>query len=92
MGGIDGTDEMLYTYLDERRTMKHFEKVLFNIFGQMVLNAYVLYKINTNKPLSRLHFQISIVGVLAEEWVESRYQADDIGGGGDGPTYEIFWC
>lgn len=66
--------------------MKHFKKVLFNIFGQMILNAYVLYKINTNKPLSRLHFQMSIVEALAEEWLEFRNRADDIGGGGDGPT------
>lgn len=86
MGGIDGTDQMLYTYLDERRTMKHFKKVLFNIFGRMILSAFVLYKINTNKPLSRLHFEISIDEALAEEWLEFCNGADDIGGGGDGPT------
>lgn len=75
MGGIDGTDQMLYTYRNERRMMKHFKKVLFNTFGRMMLNAYVLYKINTNKPLSRLHIQISIVEALAEEWLEFRNQA-----------------
>jgi hypothetical protein len=84
MGGIDGTDQMLYTYLDERRCMKHFKKVIFNIFGRMVLNAYVLYKLNTDRPLSRLHFQISIIENLAHEWLLSKVPVADVRGGGDG--------
>lgn len=71
MALIDGTDQIFYTYLNERRMMKHFKKVLFNIFGGIILNTYVLYKINTGSPLSRLHFQISIVEAVAEEWLSS---------------------
>lgn len=84
MGGIDGTHQMLYTYLDERRCMKHFKKVIFNIFGTMVLNAYVLHKLNTDSPLSRLHFQISIIEDLSNKWLISKVPAADFRGGGDG--------
>lgn len=43
MGGVDESDKMLYTYLDERRTLKFWKKVVFAVFGRMVLNAYILY-------------------------------------------------
>ncbi|XP_017795067.1 PREDICTED: piggyBac transposable element-derived protein 4-like [Habropoda laboriosa] len=46
MGGVDEADKMLYAYLDERRTMKYWKKVAFNIIGRMVLNAYIIYSEN----------------------------------------------
>lgn len=85
MGGIDGTDQMLYTYLDERRCMKHWKKVIFNIFGRMMLNAYVLYKLNTDRPVDRLQFQIAVIDELAEEWLSVKNAGVNLGGGGDGP-------
>lgn len=42
MGGVDESDKMLYTYLDERRTLKLWKKVVFIVFGWMVVNAYIL--------------------------------------------------
>lgn len=47
MGGIDGSNNMLYTYLDERRTLKFWKKIVFNIFGRMVLDSYIIYKENS---------------------------------------------
>lgn len=44
MDGVDQTDMMLYFYLDERRTIKYWKKVTFNILSCMLLNAYILYK------------------------------------------------
>jgi hypothetical protein len=49
MGGIDTSDIMLYCYLGERKTVKHWKKVTFNIFGRMVLNSYILYKENSTR-------------------------------------------
>lgn len=84
MGGIDGTDQMLYTYLDERRSMKTWKKVIFNIFARMVLNAYVLYKLNTpQNKLSRLDFISSVIEDLSLPWLQRR--SVDIGGAGNGP-------
>jgi hypothetical protein len=42
MGGIDSSVIMLYTYLDERRTVRYWKKVAFNIVARMVLNSYIL--------------------------------------------------
>lgn len=81
MRGIDGTDQMLYTYLDERRSMKPWKKVIFNIFGRMMLNAYVLYKLNTEKPMSRASFITAVVDELANSWFEKKYGVAGRGGG-----------
>lgn len=92
MGGIDGTDQMLYTYLDERRASKHRKKVIFNIFGRKALNAYVLYKQNTEKPMPRILFQISVLESLTQELQIEKNRAVPIGPGGDGPrvfTYGV---
>lgn len=86
MGGIDGTDQMLYTYLDERRCMKHWKKVIFNIFGRMILNSYVIYKLNTDRPMDRLQFQVAVIEALAEEWLSVKNAGVNLGGGGDGPV------
>lgn len=47
-GGVNArahaeSDKMLYTYLDERRTVKYWKKVAFNIINRMVLNAYIIF-------------------------------------------------
>lgn len=87
MGGIDHFDMMLYTYLDERRTVKYWKKVAFNIFCRMILNCYVMYKdncINHNvKPSSRYKFIVSIVESIAEEWFIYKNADHMPGGGGD---------
>jgi hypothetical protein len=36
MGGIDSSDMMLYTYLDEKQTMCYWEMVAFNIISHTV--------------------------------------------------------
>lgn len=73
MGGIDTSDQMLYCYLDERRTKKYWRKVVFNIIARMVLNTYLLYKENnTGKILSRYDYTADIIDDLAEEWLTTR--------------------
>jgi len=69
MGGVDGSDQMLYQYLDDRKTLKFWKKVAFNIFGRMVLSSYLLYKMNTTKPMSRLQYIINIVEELSRDWL-----------------------
>ena len=56
-GGVDESDKMLYTYLDERRSVKYWKKVAFNIINSMVLNAYIIYKERVEgKAISRLDY------------------------------------
>lgn len=73
MGGVDVSDMMNYTYLDERRTVKLWKKVVFNIMSRMVLNSYILYKENVQgNPMSRLKYIQSIVHDLGIEWLQNK--------------------
>jgi len=73
MGGIDGNDMMTYFYLDERRTVKYWKKVAFNMIARMVLNAYLLYLENNNgKKMTRLQFYSCIIETISNEWIEKR--------------------
>ncbi|KAG8261581.1 zinc finger protein [Homalodisca vitripennis] len=69
MGGVDGGDQMLNSYLDERKALRFWRKVTFNIFGRMVLNSYIIYKKNTDKPLPRLEYTVALVEELSTEWL-----------------------
>lgn len=90
MGGIDTSDQMVYCYLDERRTLKYWRKVTFNIMARMVLNTYILYKENNaGKILNRYDYTADIIDQLAEEWFETRQVVAPVGGGGDGIDYGI---
>lgn len=73
MGGIDTSDMMLYAYLDERKSVKYWKKVVFNVMGRMVLNSYILYKQQcTEKPMSRYDFMVSIIEYVSDEWLPHR--------------------
>ncbi|KAG8294857.1 hypothetical protein J6590_093475 [Homalodisca vitripennis] len=85
-GGIDTSDQMLLCYLDERRTLKDWRKVTFNIMARMVLKViYLLYKENNGgKILSRYDYIAEIIDELADEWLASRNGNAMPMGGGDG--------
>ena len=64
---------MLYAYFDEKRTLKYWKKVVFNIFARMVLNAYIIYSENfRGKKLTRLQFTSKIIDTIEEEWLASK--------------------
>lgn len=94
MGGIDSSDMMLYTYADERRSVKFWKKVVSNIIGRMVLNSYILYRLNcTGRPLTRYQYMVSIIEDVTEDWLRSLSgtpleapgpSSAGCGGGGDG--------
>jgi hypothetical protein len=65
----------LYSYLDERRTVKYWKKIAFNIFSRMILNSYIIYKQNLSarcNTISRLDYTIKIVDALSEKWLEEK--------------------
>jgi hypothetical protein len=85
MGRIDHSDQMLYCYLDERRSVKYWKKVVFNIISRMILNLYIIYKENnTGQDLNRLKFTLSIIQSLSKEWLAQRDVPAHLAGG-DGP-------
>ncbi|CAC5384500.1 unnamed protein product [Mytilus coruscus] len=75
MGGIDLADQLVSAYVDDRKTMKVWKKIVFNLLQRMVTNAYIHYKQNSDAPrLSRLSFLQSIIEDLAQEHLLSRQQ------------------
>jgi len=73
MGGVDELDKMLYTYLDERRTVKYWKKVAFNIISRMALNAYIIYKESVDsKTMNRLDFISNIIFEIKCEWMNEK--------------------
>lgn len=73
MNGVDESDKMLHTYLDERRTLKYWKKIVFNIFARMVLNAYIIYSENClGKKITRLQFTSNIIDAIEEEWLANK--------------------
>lgn len=81
MGGIDQADMMLYAYIDERRTVKFWKKVVFSIISRMIVNAYIIYKQNTSdrKKMSRYKFTALIVDALAKEHLDYKEEMDETG-------------
>jgi hypothetical protein len=71
MGGINPSDTMLYTYLLERRIVRYWKKVAFNIIARMVLNNCILYKGNYRGPgklKSRYNLGGRVVGAEEHRW------------------------
>nr|CAD7401436.1 unnamed protein product [Timema poppensis] len=69
MCGIDTSDMKLYTYLDERRTVRYWNKIDFNIIARMV------YKENYQGPgklKTRYRYTVSIIEGLGEEWLSVK--------------------
>lgn len=75
MGGVDQSDMMLYAYLDERRTVKYWKKVTFNIINRMVVNAYILYKESMpGYSMTHYSFVVKVVEALVEEQLLVRQE------------------
>jgi hypothetical protein len=59
MGGVYTSDAMLDLRTDDRRRVKYWKKICFNIFSRMVLNSSTTYKENiparSKSVKSRLH-------------------------------------
>ncbi|OAD53250.1 hypothetical protein WN48_10604 [Eufriesea mexicana] len=73
MGGIDESDKMLYTCLNDRRSVKCWKKVAFNIISRMVLNAYIIYKERVkSKTMTRLDFISNIIFEIECEWMKEK--------------------
>lgn len=59
--------------LDERRSVKYWKRVAFNIINRVVLNAYVIYNERVeSKAISRLDFMSSIIFLILCQWMNEN--------------------
>ena len=49
IGGIDKSNQSLYGYLDGKRPLQWSKKVIFNLLMRLIMNSYILYKLNMEK-------------------------------------------
>ena len=70
MGRVDLNDMLTGFYADNRKSVKVWKKVIFNMFQRFMINAYVLYtKNSSDRPLkTRLQFTESVIEALANEY------------------------
>ena len=61
MGGVDLSDRKVYHVAAERSSRRYWKKIFFNIMDLSLLNAYELYRSNTDHPVSRYDFMCDVV-------------------------------
>lgn len=76
MSVVNETDKMLYTYLDERRILKYWKKLTFNILTRIVLNSYLIHKeVVKIKTMLRIEFMSDIIFEMECKWLrKKKYQ------------------
>ena len=47
--GIDKSNQSLYGYLDGKRSLQWSKKVIFDLLMRLIMNSYILYKLNMEK-------------------------------------------
>lgn len=61
MGGVDNKDKGIYHLTCDRATRPYWKKIFYNLLDMVLFNAYILYKLNTDRPLERETFIEDIV-------------------------------
>lgn len=85
MGGVDVSDKSIYHTSCNRTTSKYWKKLFFNFLDMSLFNAYILYKSNTDQPMSRKDFLVSLVDSLCQ----TEIVQPAAGPGGDGVQHSI---
>jgi hypothetical protein len=80
MGGVDLKDQLLQSYLVERKQMiKWFMKLFQRLLNSTVLNALILYRENTGKRIEQLSYWVQLVEGLFIKYgtmLNTKYQGD----------------
>ncbi|KAG8250158.1 hypothetical protein J6590_108338 [Homalodisca vitripennis] len=72
MGGVDNKDKSIYHLTCTRPSKKYWVKIFENFLDMALLNSYILYKQNTDKPMDRHHFTVMIVESLIDDSKEAN--------------------
>lgn len=67
MRGVDKSDKSVYHLSVSRATKKYWKKIFYNLLDMALFDAYILYKENSDRPMTRQDFHSSIVESLADD-------------------------
>jgi hypothetical protein len=81
MGGVDKKDQLLQTYLVERKRMsKWYMKLFRRLLNATVLNSLVIYRQNIGRNIDHLKFRTDLVqGLLVKYSVQRRISGNHDG-------------
>ena len=71
MNGVDRADQYTVYYSFIRKTVKLWRKVCFWLLEVALVNSYILYKSNTNRPMSHREFRLSVIRHLASPQIQA---------------------
>ena len=72
MGGVDISDRKIYHVSAERPSKRYWKKIFFNLLDMALLNAYELYRLNTDADECKNHHVFILTAV------ESLCTPDDV--------------
>jgi hypothetical protein len=73
MGGIDLKDQLLQTYLVERKRLhKWYMKLFRRLLNATVLNAMIIYRHNTGQQIDQLAFRVNLVEALFHQFADTE--------------------
>ena len=72
MGGVDISDRKIYHVSAERPSKRYWKKIFFSLLEMAMLNAYELYRLNTDAAECKNH------PVFIRTAVESLCTPDDV--------------
>ncbi|XP_023721062.1 piggyBac transposable element-derived protein 4-like [Cryptotermes secundus] len=72
MGGVDLKDQLLHSYLIERKRMnKWYMKLFRRLLNASILNSMIVYRSNTGKRIQQLTFIIQLIEGLFVKYVSA---------------------
>ena len=68
MGGVDSFDQVMYSYMCERKSRNWSKKVVFSLLTRLLMNSYVLYQTTVRVPKGRIEYIKDINDPLAADF------------------------
>ena len=68
MGGVDSSDQVMYSYLSERKSRNWAKKVVFSLLTRLLMNSYILYSRSIPKPKKRIEFIKDMIDSLVQDF------------------------
>ena len=60
MRGVDLSGMLLALYKIDRRSKKYYNRIIYYLLGVCIVNAWIIYKINTGEKIGLLEFTIDV--------------------------------
>ena len=67
-GGVDSSDQVMYSYMCERESRNWSKKVVFSLITRLLMNSYVLYQTTVRVPKRRIEYIKDIIDSFAADF------------------------